>query len=105
MAVDDRRSFDRVTERIKNFCALVSAIMVIVAAVVTTAWALYAVPDIDGRINEKITNVERTNEVRFGTIEKSLDYNDAQHRAVMTPAQARKADEIYTQMRRTRGQP
>jgi anti-sigma-K factor RskA len=103
MAVDERRSFDRVTERVKNFCALVSAIMVIVAAVVTTAWALYAVPDITDRIERRVSAVEKSSSVRFESIEHSLDYNGAQHRAMMSPSQIAKADLIYSQMRKQRG--
>lgn len=102
---DERRQFDRVTERIKNFCGLLISVLTIVSAAVATVWALYGVPEINKCIEARVSPVETRVQAQFSTIERSTDYTEARLRAMMTPAQAKKADEIFVQMRRSRGQP
>ena len=102
---DERRSFDRVTGRIMSFCALLTSLATIIGILVAIAWTTYAAPDIDNRITQQVEPLRRETAQRFKEIERCLEYNDAQHRAMMTDAQAEKADAIYQQMRRTRGMP
>lgn len=102
---DERRSFDRVTQRVTGFCGLILSISAIIGALVATAWAVYGVPEINKCIEARVSPVETKVQAQFSTIERSTDYTEARLRAMMTPAQAKRADEIFVQMRRSRGQP
>ena len=100
----EKRRFDRLTEQIRNFCALLIVTLTIISAVVATAWALYGVPDIEKRIETRASKIENTAECRYRTIQKSLDYISIQQRTSMSSHDVAKADSLYFQMIRQRGE-
>lgn len=88
-----RRLNDTWLPKVATTCAQIMAVSAVVAFLSTVAWAWKGVPEVLQMIDKRVIPIER-----------AMEYNEAQHRAMMSVEQSQKADEIYARMQREKGQ-
>lgn len=96
--------FLRICEEIRGICATIVAVSAVVGTMSVTAWAVYAVPDMQRRIAAAIDPVRQDTKAQFAEVTRALEYIGIQNRVMMTPAQVAKADTLLKQKRLQQGE-